>query len=419
MSILITFLKMIFVLGFLVLIHEGGHFFVAKKCGVKVNEFAIGFGPTILSKQGKETKYAIRLIPLGGFVNLEGEEERIDSETSFSSASAPKRIAILAAGGLVNIIFAVLAYFILILCVGEFQSTKVEYVVPEIQNQGLQVNDEILKINNKKIGLTSDITEILSKNKNEKLDVVVKRDKKNVNLKITPFEQKTSSIGVVFKSQGDTYTTEIASLIDDNPAQKAGLQIGDKITKINNQDTLSPFDVIEKLNEDLEKYEVTITVQRNQEKIDFTVKPNIVESYSLGIDLAMAENNILNRLYYSTLATGKFLSSALDGVKMLFTGKVGVEQLTGPIGIGKVVSQAEKIQDFIELLILISLSLGVTNLLPFPPLDGGKIVLVLIEVIRRKPLKENIEVGIQMVGFGLMIILSIFVAYSDIFIKKM
>lgn len=245
----------------------------------------------------------------------------------------------------------------------------------------------------------------------------MKRDNENINLKITPLEQKTASIGVAFKAQGDTYSTEIDFVTNDKPAQKAGLQSGDKIIKINNQDTASPYDVIEKLNEDLE-HDVVITVERNQENINFTVKPEIVNTYSLGINLAMAENNFSNKVYYSTLGTGKFLSSAVDSVKMIFTGKVGVDQLTGPIGIGKVVSQAEKIQDFIELLILISLSLGVTNLLPFPPLDGGKIVLVLIEVIRRKPLKENIEVGIQMVGFGLMIILSIFVAYSDIFIKK-
>lgn len=301
-------------------------------------------------------------------------------------------------------------------CVGEFQSTKIEYVIPEIENQGLHVNDEILKINGKKIGLTSDITEILSENKSKELDLLVKRGNENVNLKITPLEQKTPSIGVIFKAQGDTYSTEIASLIDNNPAQKAGLQNGDKIIKINNQEILSPYDVIEKLNENLEE-DVVITVKRNGQIIDYTVKPEVNNSYSLGIDLKMAENTFTNKIYYSMLGTGKFLSSALDSVKMIFTGKVKVNQLTGPIGIGKIVSRAEQIQEFIELLILISLSLGVTNLLPFPPLDGGKILLVLVEVIRRKPLKQSIEIGIQMVGFGLMIILSIFVAYNDIIRK--
>ena len=102
-AFLINAIKIIFLLGFLILIHETGHFIVAKLCKVRVNEFAIGFGPTIWNKQGKETKYALRLIPLGGFVSMEGEEEHSEKEGSFSKASIPRRIAIVAAGGLVNI----------------------------------------------------------------------------------------------------------------------------------------------------------------------------------------------------------------------------------------------------------------------------------------------------------------------------
>ena len=106
MSFLINAFKIVFILGFLVLIHETGHFIVARLCKVKVKEFAIGFGPTIWRKNGKQTKYALRLIPLGGFVSMEGEEEPSDEEGSFSKSSIPKRIAIILAGGLVNIIFA-------------------------------------------------------------------------------------------------------------------------------------------------------------------------------------------------------------------------------------------------------------------------------------------------------------------------
>ena len=113
-SVIINIIKIIFLLGFLIFIHEGGHFLIAKLCKVKVNEFAIGFGPTILKWQGKETKYAIRLIPLGGFVSMEGEDEASDDEHSFTKASVPKRIAIVAAGATVNIIFGILTYFILI-----------------------------------------------------------------------------------------------------------------------------------------------------------------------------------------------------------------------------------------------------------------------------------------------------------------
>ena len=129
-SFLINAIKIVFILGFLVFIHESGHFLVAKLCKVKVNEFAIGFGPTIWKKQGKETKYALRLIPLGGFVSMEGEEERSEKEGSFSKASIPKRIAIVLAGGVVNIIFALIVYFTLTAFTGNNISNIVDSTIP-------------------------------------------------------------------------------------------------------------------------------------------------------------------------------------------------------------------------------------------------------------------------------------------------
>lgn len=239
MDFIINAIKIIFMLGFLVLIHETGHFLVARLCKIKVNEFAIGFGPVIWKKQGKQTKYALRLIPLGGFVSMEGEEERSDEEGSFSKASVSKRIAVVVAGGLVNIVFAIITYIILISIM-------------------------------------------------------------------------TGSIGTAI-------------------------------------------------------------------------------SY-----------------------TGDFIFSMVDSLRLLFTGGVSVDQLMGPVGISEVVAQTNGIMDFIYVLALISMSLGVTNLLPFPPLDGGKAVLLLIEAIRRKPLKEDIEIKIQMLGFVLLIMLSVYVTYNDV-----
>lgn len=126
-------------------IHESGHFLVAKLCKVKVNEFAIGFGPTIWKKQGKETKYALRLIPLGGFVSMEGEEERSEKEGSFSKASIPKRIAIVLAGGVVNIIFALIVYFTLTAFTGNNISNIVDSTIPNYSAEayGIQAGDKI------------------------------------------------------------------------------------------------------------------------------------------------------------------------------------------------------------------------------------------------------------------------------------
>lgn len=417
LGIVTTVVKVIILLGFLVLIHEGGHFIVAKKSGVRVNEFAIGFGPTIWSKQGKETKYAIRAIPLGGFVNMEGEEERSEKEGSFSKASIPKRIAIVAAGALVNIAFALIVYFILAFSAGDFQTTTITDMLPQIQEQGLMQNDKIVAINGKRVHIPGQILEALEKSNGEELNITVKRNDEIKDIKVKPIETANAYIGIRFASQNGKVINEIQLIQDNMPAKEVGIEKGDKITKINNEDVKTPYEVVEKINNNGKK-ELSVSVLRNNEELTYTLMPVIKNTYSLGIDLAMAENTIANKAYYSFWYTGEFLSSAGESIKMLFTGKVKPDQLTGPIGIGKIVNKSEGIREFIELLVLISLSLGVTNLLPFPPLDGGKIVLLAIEGIRRKPLKENLEIGLQMVGFVLLIGLSIYVGYNDV-IRKM
>ena len=238
-SLIVNIIKIAFLLGFLILIHEGGHFLVAKLCKVKVNEFAIGFGPTIWKKQGKETKYALRLIPLGGFVSMEGENDSSDDERSFNKASIPKRIAIVLAGAMVNIIFGLLTYFILVI--------------------------------------------------------------------------------IVYK------------------------------------------------------------------------------------DVVLAFN-----------ATGGFIVSLLQGIQMLFTGKVGINDMTGPVGISGIVTQTVGVINYVYIMALISVSLGITNLLPIPALDGGRIVLLIVEAIRRKKLKQETEIQIQLIGFSILMAVSIIVTYNDI-----
>lgn len=236
---LLNAFKIIIMLGFLVFIHEGGHFLVAKLFKVRVNEFAIGFGPTIYSKEKGETKYALRLIPLGGFVSMEGEEERSQKQGSFSEASIPKRIAIVAAGAIVNIVFGLLVYFAII-----------------------------------------------------------------------------------------SFHT--------------------------------------------------------------------------------------NSIYYGLLNTKEFTFSIINSLKELFTGKMTTDQMMGIVGISDIVVSTNGLIEYIYIVALISLSLGITNLLPIPPLDGGKIFIYIIEGIRKKPLKEEIELKLQTLGFMAIIILSIYVTYNDV-----
>lgn len=331
MSILINAFKIIFLLGFLILIHEGGHFLAAKFFKVKVEKFSIGFGPRIFSKQGKETTYSISLIPFGGYVQMTGEMERSDEKGAFNNAKILHRIAIVASGPIINILFGIIVYFILILTSGVYASTIIEEIIPEaLPNiSNLQVGDKIIQINDEKIRIKSDIDKALAENKGEEISIIALRDGKEISAKVTPTE----------------YTDGV---------------------------------------------------------------------YILGIKLERLEANFNDRIYIAFWKTVDFTGSIGSSMVMLFTGKVSVNQMAGPIGISSIVAESKGIYNFIYLLCLISMSLGITNLLPIPALDGGRLLLLIIEAIRGKALDEDLELKIQSIGFTLLILLSLYVSYNDI-----
>lgn len=240
LTFFINAIKIIFLLGILVLIHEGGHFIVAKLCKIKVNEFAIGFGKTVLSKQMGSTLYSLKLIPIGGFIKMEGEESSSEKEGSFSNAPCWKKILIVVAGGITNILFAIIVFFLLVIFYYKYPL-----------NEALQI-------------------------------------------------------------------------------------------------------------------------------------------------------------------TGSFMYAIIESLRILFSGKVTIDELIGPVGISNIVVQTTGIANYIYLIATVSLSLGVTNLLPIPPLDGGKILIYIIEKIRKKSFKEETAVAIEMTGFVFIMLLAVIVMINDI-----
>lgn len=415
LGVLLTILKIVFILGFLIFIHEGGHFIVAKLCKIKVNEFAIGFGPVILKKQGKETLFQLRLIPLGGFCNMEGEEERSEEIGSFSKASIPRRIAVVAAGGLVNIIFALLVYFVLMSCMGNNVSNIIDSIIPNYSAQvaGLQENDRILEIDGKKIKNKTDLDNALEKSNGNELNIVIERNGEEKELRLKPTEEKYNYTGIAVSATGEKLT-EIAALYPNSPGAEQGLQVNDVIIAVNDNPVENNTQkLVDYINMNIGE-KIKFTIERNNEVIYIEVTPEVMSNYLLGVNLKMAENNFTNNIYYAFWNTGEFAFSIVDNLKLLFSGGVSVDQLMGPVGISDVVAQTSGLADFIYILALISISLGFTNLLPFPPLDGGKIVILLIEAVRRKPLKEKTEINIQLIGFMILIALMVYVTYNDI-----
>lgn len=317
---------------------------------------------------------------------------------------------------MVNIIFGLLAYFILVSASGNYISTTIDTVVPNYaaESVGIKPEDKLIKINDKKIKLKSDIDKIVQNSNGNKIKITIERDNQEQDIVLYPTKETNKNIGIYLGATNDNITSEIKGIFPNSEAQNIGLKEGDIILKIDGIDCENdPYKVVELINSSKNE-KIKMEIKRNEEIKTFEATPQIQTTYKIGVTFKLAENTFVNNVYYGFWDTIDFSTSIIDNLKMLFTGSISADQLTGPIGISEAVSKTQGIVEFVYLLALISLSLGVTNLLPFPPLDGGKIVILLIEGIRRKPLKEGVELKIQFVGFCLIIALSIYVAYNDI-----
>lgn len=317
---------------------------------------------------------------------------------------------------MVNIIFGLLVYFILVASTGNNVSQEIELVDNRYgaYTAGIEVGDEIVKIDNKRIRNKSDIEECLEASKGNEIIVTVKRNDKLIEIKVLPTAIQGKDTGIYLGTSGEEVTTKIVAVYPGSPAEIKGIEVNDVILKINGKDVEGdPYKVVEYIREN-EEETCVFTIRRKDEVKEIAVTPNTTYTYLLGVQFKKAENNFVNNVYYAFWDTVDFSLSIVDNLKMMFTGKVNANQLMGPIGISGIVADTKGVSDFIYILALISLSLGVTNLLPFPPLDGGKVVIYIIEAIRKKPMKEKTEMTIQMLGFVILIGLSIFVSYNDI-----
>lgn len=342
---------------------------------------------------------------------MEGEEEKSENAGSFSQASIPKRIAIVVAGATVNIIFGLLVYFILMSTSNTYVTNEVNsvingYVAQEI---GIQQNDKIIEINGKKIKSKYDLNKIMNKSDGSNINLKIERNGNIQEYNIKPTEIKNKSTGIYLDQECKILTVEKGS-----SAEKSGLKANDKIIKINNQEINGDYNKIFTLIQEKGTNTILITVDRKGKEISIELTPDYVSSYYLGVNLKQSESKLINYLIYGGIETKEFALSIIDNIKMIFTGGVSVDQMMGPVGISEVVAKTNGFKEFIYMLALISLSLGVTNLLPIPALDGGKILILIIEAIRRKPLKEKTEINIQLIGFSILIALSLYITYNDI-----
>ena len=346
LNIIITVVVAVILFALIIGIHEFGHFITAKKFGVKVNEFALGMGPKIFSHQGKETLYSLRLIPIGGYCAMEGEDEDSDDERALNNKKWWQRAIILAAGATMNILLGIVFMFIIQVQEPYYASTQIAYLVSDStsMNAGVQVDDEIYSINGYRTFCATDMSFALSTAKDGVLDMVVKRD-----------GQKLHFDGLQMKVV--SYSDNVA------------------VTQI-----------------DFKVY-----------RVDKSVKTVIGSTFS--------ETLAFVRMIYASLV-------------MLVTGQAGFNEVSGPVGMASAIGQVAEegfksslwdgINNIVYFMTLITVNLGIFNLLPLPALDGGRLLFVLIEAVRGKPIDPEKEGIVHFVGFALLLLLMIVITIKDV-----
>jgi len=328
----------ILIFGVLILVHEAGHFAAARICGVGIHEFAVGMGPTVLSHKAKSgTVFSLRLLPIGGFVSMVGEDpDEEDTPDSLFKKSKLQRLFVFSAGALTNILVGFIAMFVFCATQPVYPSTVI-YSVEEsvLAEYGVMQGDEIVAINGKKINIASDISDAVMIDGTKPMDITFMRE------------------GEEFTAEGVRFPT----------AQSEGIEVG-----------MTDF-------------------------VLYGVKRSFIE--------------LIRQTFYGAFGAIKLVFTSLS---MLIGGEYGMEAVSGPVGTVEAVAQAVSMgwRILLYFFVVISMNLGVMNLLPFPALDGGHIAFLAVEAIIGKPVDRKVQGVISAVGFALLMALIVFVTYKDI-----
>ena len=414
-SFIITIVKLLVIILAVATIHEFGHFLASKLLKVGVDEFSIGFGPKIVQKKFRGTMYSLRWLPLGGYCAIEGEEEteeNKDSESSYQRKNPLEKIIILSMGVIFNFILA-LVIFICVYLPGNVATTQIKSFTEDsvLLEAGLQEDDRIVSINGKEVELYSQISNFDLDSDVNDVEIEYERDGNIYSTLVKDAQRVEGKIGINFKIDENGNSTNVIELTGaGTSAAEVGLKSGDAILTVNGVSTPDAYAIVDEI-EDKAGQEITMQIQRDDEVMEFTVIPEAQKVFDLGIQsVATTKSNI----GYAFTETVENIKNIVGSYADLFTGKVSISNMSGIVGIGEVASKSSGILNFFYLMAMISMAVGVANILPFPPLDGGKIVIVLIEAITRKKVSEKVELTISYIGLGLLLALTFFVTVKDI-----
>ena len=423
-----TLLAFLFVLGVLIFVHELGHFLAARRVGVRVLTFSLGFGPKILKFTRGDTEYCVSAIPLGGYVKMAGEnpdDPRSGRSDEFLSKTKWQRFQILIMGPLMNIILAVVVLAFVLAQGAEIQAYRdeapvVAAVMPgsPAEMVGLTRGDRILTVAGDQVETWEDLLLAVATRPERDVEITVLRDGQPRSMTIRPTAEGRYEIGNIGVLP-DTFPY-VTSVNAGEPAERMGLMKGDIVRAINGLPMVTRSQIIDTVSKHGER-ELEMTVLRGEETVTLRGTP-----YQQG-DVTMLG-------FWMGERTRSFQPTALEAVRLsveqnvessglifrtlagLFTGETSVRQLQGPVGIAQLSgeSAAEGLLPLFSLMAMLSINLGILNLMPVPVLDGGHILILLLEGVARRDFSMAVKEKMLLAGFVVLMMLMVTVIYNDL-----
>ena len=427
----------------IIFIHEFGHFITAKKSGIKVNEFSLGMGPKIFSFGKGETKYSLRIFPIGGFCAMEGEDEESPEPRAFNNAKVWKRMIIIIAGAVMNIILGFALMFVVVVQQDAYSSTEVQSFPATSFSSctGLQSGDVIKEINGYGISTSMDFNYPISTAELKTVDgstlEIYKEDCGNnlYNMAVSLVQDKNNKLSDEQVSKVNELLSKSSNEIAKAKSKEDAYSVYENYyKKINDACGIKDYKV-EKIveKETRKRYTADILVERNGEEkllknvqfFTYTTKDNSDPQVSIDFYVKPIEKtfgSVISQTFKQTISTCKMIYASLGG---LLTGKFGLKDMSGPIGIASAVTTVASeslssgfmsaVNSIIYVMMIITVNLGLFNMLPFPALDGGRFVFLIIEAIRGKSVPRKVEAIVNGIGMGLLILLMILITANDIF----
>jgi len=418
-----------FVIGVLVFVHEMGHYLMARRIGIRVLTFSLGFGPKLLTVRRGDTDYCISAIPLGGYVKMAGEnpdDVRSGADDEFLSKTKWERFQVLIMGPTMNIILAFVVMAVVLyqgadLPAYEEQPPIVGYVMEAspAEQSGIRVGDLILRIGGRPVQTWEELFVTVMPRAERELEVVLRRGLQEVTIQVTPEAQtqfQVGDLGVVPIMQ-----PQILNVMTGDPADLAGIRPRDVITAVNGEPITRDNPFVETINANAD-VALMLTVVRGGQTLKIEVTPALRGNVGLiGVELSPFEVRTvepgplqaIQMSFEKNYAWSGLIFQTLGG---LLTSETSPKQLVGPLGIAQLSGGAAQIGlvALFTLMAMISLNLGILNLLPIPVLDGGHIFIMALEGLSRRDFSVRIKEKIQLAGFVVLLMLMVTVIYNDL-----